>query len=198
MKRNMWIVLVIFILAVFVSGVLFIFGDSVLDGSVKDIFFSKDSVVKSGDDSAGADVWNNVDEVGFSGEGGSEGSGGGSSDSVFICSKYQPLQYSLGSFVQDVVCLVNGTVECDKVSVKCSSELYNLDYDSGGVFGVRYSLAYSGEVLDYDVDSGNVGPRSAEVLNVEFAREGSFNVDDIVCLVDMDSVARKCVEGYWS
>lgn len=194
----MWVVWIVFVLAVFVGGVFFIFEINVLNGSGEGTSFNKDSVVKGGYVNTHGHEQNITNGTEILEKEGGDSRGGISRDSVFICNRYQPLQYSIGSFIQDVECLVNGTTGCDKIKVKCSSELYNLDYNTGGVFGIRYSLTSGGDILDYDIDSGRVEPRRAEVFSVEFVKSGSFNVDNMGCLIDMDSVARKCIDGYWS
>ena len=199
--KKVWIISAIFVLIILIGGSFFIFGSDVLDSFGKTNFIDKDSV-QNGDGGTNGD--GQVTESGIailnkSGEGsGESGGGGGTPDSVFICNRYQPLQYSLGSFIKDVECLVNGTTECEKIRVECSTELYNLDYDASGVFKIKYSLTSEGEILGYDFDDGNVGARNTDVLNVEFVEEGSFDVDKMGCLIDMDSVPQKCVDGYWN
>ncbi len=168
-------------------GVLFVFGDR-----VSDVAWDKDD----------EDVVSSVAEVRLEIEGGavedlggdSDGDGGGSSGDVgFVCSEWQPVQYSLGNFFENIECLVYGVDGCERVRAVCGSELFNLDYDLGGVFEIRHSLFSGDDEIEFEIIEENVGTRERAVLRTEIMLDGLFDVGSLECVVNTERVPQLCV-----
>ena len=189
MKR-VYIGLAVIGVLVFVLGWIFVFGDKVLDSVDSGEFLGRDSYVdkERGEAENGEQVIEDerreLEDV-VKGE--ADGAGEPSESEVGY--RTQQVQYSLRNFVESVECLENGTTKCNKIGVNCSVEVYNLDHEVGGIFGIRYSLISDEKELDSEVAEKDIGVGEMGVLKVGFVREGSFGFDvDWGCSIDMESV----------
>jgi len=188
-------VLIILVLGVIVfAGTFFVFGNDLLDTVGDGEFFAGSSRSADAGD-RGVENVNNLgdDRMVSSGGGGSGGASSSSDDSSEVTCPMQQVQYSLGNFVEKAECLLYGVGGCEKVKVICSAELYNLDRDVGGLFGIQYSLTSGNEVLEVKVVEADVGTRSRVILRTEIVKDGLFDVGKLGCSIDMESVPMKCI-----
>ncbi len=185
--------LVIFIALCFV----FVFGENSLD-VIKGKNLDIEATASDNDDSLIIDSNINnekkltIDSDSSSNEG---GGGGGLSkeDSGFICNKLQPVQYSLKNFVEDISCLENIDNKCVSVAINCSVEVYNLDHVVSGIFGIKYSVVSGEDIFEEKIDEKNIMIGDMEILNAEFLLNGSFDIEDLKCSIDMNSIPNKCI-----
>jgi len=187
-------------LVVFVAlGFVFVFGENsldVLNGKNFDIEASSEGSGNSPTVDSGVDNEKEslVDSDSTSnGGGGSGGSSTGEENNDFACNNLEPVQYSLRNFVEDISCLESIDNKCVAVAVNCSVEVYNLDHIVGGVFGIRYSVVSGEDVFDEEIDEKDIAVGDMDILKSEFLLNGSFDIEDLECSIDMDSVPRKCV-----
>ena len=185
---------------VLAGGMFFVFGEGTLN--VFD-FKNQDAVdggqynFRGGDFDVEDDgVLSDSGEVASSSGGGGGGSSSGDSgdeDIGFVCSDWKPVQYSLGNFVDDIECLVYGIDGCEKVKAVCGSQVLNLDYATGGIFGIRHSVFLGDEEVSFKVIEENVGPRGRVTLRAEMMLEGVFDVGSLKCVVDSERIPEYCV-----
>jgi len=187
---------------VLVVGIFFVFGEDTLNvfdfkdqdavGSGQDDFKGGDFDV--GDDGVESDSGEVASSSGGGGGGSSSGdSGDGDEDIGFVCSDWRPVQYSLGNFVDDIECLVYGIDGCEKVKATCGSQVFNLDYATGGIFGIRHSVFLGDEEVSFKVIEENVGPRGRVALRAEMVLDGIFDVGNLKCVVDSERIPEHCV-----
>ncbi len=202
-----WIVIGLAIIfgamAVLAGGALFIFGSDAIDFLNREYGMMPASDDDRGGSSDEGEVSVNIEGSdvedlggsGASGGGGGGGSGGGNDGGSvgFICSEWQPVQYSLGNFFENIECLVYGVGGCDKVKATCGSEVFNLDYDIGGVFGIRHSLFSGDDEIGFDIVEKEVRSRDRKTLRTEIILEGSFDVGSLKCVVDSGKIPEKCL-----
>ena len=154
-------------------------GDSVVGDSynedVRDEELSDGELVVSGDSDSTSG--------GNSGEGDSESS----------CVSWQPVQYSLGNFVKNIVCLTSGVEGCERAKAVCSVEVSNLDYGFDGTFGIEFSLFSENEEIEARVVEEDVGGRGWMTLETEIIVDGNFDVEELKCVIDVNSVPKKCL-----
>ncbi len=200
-----WASVVLGLCVVGVGGIFFVFGDETLEVVG---LGDRDSGVRGQDGLSNEDVGMDDDDVSGVASGGASGGGGGGSssgggDAGGVCSEWQPVQYSIGNFFEHIECLVYGVGGCDKVKAVCGSEVFNLDYEAGGNFGIRFSLfegvevlmgqEVSGEEIGFEIIEEGLGARERVSLMSEIVVDGEFNVGELRCVVNSESVPMKCV-----
>ncbi len=189
--RNVYVGLavVLGIAVVLAGGLLFIFGED----TPKVLGFGKQGMEDSERADLGSDEGIDSDSSGnLSGEfevGVIEGDSG----SIFVCSEWKQVQYSLGDFFEEIECLVYGVEGCESVRAVCGSEVFNLDYETGGVFKIRHSVFSGDQEVGFEIIEENVGARGRVALRAEIELEGIFDVGSLKCVVDSDSIVHKCV-----
>lgn len=196
--RNIYVGLavVLGVAVVFIGGMFFIFGSETIE--VFD-FRSQESDVRSqddfGDDDVALDESGNVGGGAGGGVGGDSGGGGGSGgeDVGFVCSRWQPVQYSFGNFFENVECLVYGVGGCERVRAVCGAEVFNLDYELGGIFGVKFFLFSGDDEISLEVIEEDVGARGRVSLRSEVVLDGEFDVGGLRCVVDSGRVPARCM-----
>jgi hypothetical protein len=117
----------------------------------------------------------------------------GSGSDRFICSEWSQVQYSLGNFFEEIECLVYGVEGCESVRATCGSEVFNLDYETGGAFRIRHSVFSGDQEIEFEIVEENVGARGRATLRAEVEMEGVFDVGSLRCIVDSDSIPHKCI-----
>ncbi len=198
MVKVLHIVSVIVVILIVVVGVVFLFGDEVLQMRDSEKPLESDSNPESVEEVSGIDgedseeVIADVDEVG--GVGGSSADGEDSEDVAKGTNcKMQQIQYSLKNFKNSVECTNVGADGCIKLVVNCSVEVYNLDRDAEGIFEIRYSLVDSNdEELDFELVQKNVRFDVPEIFSAEFIRSDMSGVDeDLTCPFTMETIPTK-------
>lgn len=185
-----WLIVIGVSVSVLIAGELFIFGIGSLsedDGS----FFEENSYVDDSEEVSLSDEEQVVSSEGAGG--GSGGASGGEAGAGFVCSKWQPVQYSLGEFDENIECLVYGVGVCNRVKASCGVEVFNLDYDIEGIFGIRFSLFSGDDEIAFEVVDADVGAREREALDAEIFLDGEFDVGSLKCVIDSDRVPRECL-----
>jgi len=184
MKR-MYILWVVVAALVVAGGLLFVFGDVLLDDG-------NDYENVPVNDTAKVSVTIEDGEVedkriGSSGSSGETGDGDGIEEDVELNCRTREIQYSLKNFREEIVCRKSGAEGCEELAVSCSLEVYNLD-DADGVFEIEYGVADSDDrELDSVVIEKNVASDDFEVFSADFVV--TENVDeDSSCILDMKSV----------
>jgi len=101
--------------------------------------------------------------AGGGGSGGGAGSAGAPGEPG--CAERQ-IAYALKNFVQSANCDEFQSDVCIKKTVNCSLEVHNLDDNTDGMFGVRFSFLEEGSVFDYLDKELFVGVNGYEVFDV--------------------------------
>ena len=188
MVKVSYVISGIVVVLVILFGLLFVFGDEVLQ--VVD-------EVMSSEGSSNLEKIEEDEDVGVVSEaGGVEDSdtGGGESGDVGEVSdcNMQQIQYSLKDFKNSVECMDTGEVGCTRVVVSCSMEVYS--FGSGvGIFGIRYALVDSNDNgLDFELIEKEVEFGTPVVFSTEFVRSDMSGVDeDLSCPFTVETVPRK-------
>ena len=187
------LITVVVLAVVVAGGVLFVFGGNV---------FPAEEVKAATSDNArvAIDILENEDNIEDKTNDAIDSSGGGggaSSDSIdgVVDSGcvLQPVQYSLGEFVEQIECLFYGVDGCERVLAICESEIFNLDYDFGGDFVIKQSLFDGEDELDFELIEENVDARERVALRSEISLDGDFDVESLRCVVDSVEIPSRCL-----
>ena len=123
------------------------------------------------------------------------GADGDNSEEVVsgVSCRMQQIQYSLRNFQNNFECVNTGANGCVEFVANCSMGVYNLDGNTSGVFGIRYSLIdLNDEELDFELVERNVEFDTSEVFSVEFVRSDVSGVDEnLFCSFSVDAVPMK-------
>lgn len=109
--------------------------------------------------------------------------------------RLQQIQYSLKKFVNDIECTNMGVDGCVELFANCSVEVYNLDEENEGIFGIEYSLIDSqGREIDSELIQRDVVFNQPEVFSAIFAQSNLEGVDEnLNCSFIMQAVPMKRV-----
>lgn len=109
--------------------------------------------------------------------------------------RLQQIQYSLKKFVNDVECTNIGDDGCIKLLANCSVNVYNLDQENSGDFGIRYALINpNGIELDSKLIQKSVVFGQPELFSVSFIQSDIDGVDEnLNCSFTMQAVPMKNV-----
>ncbi len=133
---------------------------------------------------------------GAGGEGG--GGAGGSASSVGNCFGQQ-IAYSLKNFIENSVCDEFQGSFCVKKIMNCSLEVYNLDDNTSGIFGVRFSFLEEESAFDYLSKEFNVGAGEHKifegVLEIESLGESGRANKDLSCSFNTYKVPKEEICG---
>jgi hypothetical protein len=188
-----WSIVVFGAVALLVGGMFFVFGKDTVN-----VIVGEKRVVDSDGEIIPDDVLNSEEKIvpyGGAGGGASGGSGGGGGVEGMdpSCERWYPVDYSLGKFFEKIECLVEGDSGCESVKASCGSEVTNLDYSIGGIFSVRNSLISNGEEVGFGVGSENIAARGFVNIGNEILVDGVFDIENLSCIVNVESVPLKCV-----
>ena len=109
--------------------------------------------------------------------------------------RLQQIQYSLKKFVNEVKCTNTGDDECIKLLANCSVDVYNLDQENNGNFGIRYAIIDSNGIeLDSKLIQKNVVFGQPELFSASFIQSDMDGVDEnLNCSFTMQAVPMKNV-----
>ncbi len=132
---------------------------------------------------------------GGGGSGGGDG-GAGASGGASGCTERQ-IAYALKNFVESADCNEFQGSVCVKKIMNCSLEVYNLDDNTNGIFGIRFSFLEEGSVFDYLSKEFNVGAGEHKifegVLGVESAGEDGRANKNLYCSFNTEKVPKEQV-----
>lgn len=177
------------------GGLIFVFGEDIIEHPLDYLPF-KDSVgigYESNDDFVEGE-----DAASFGGGGG--GGGGGAAEGGIVtkepvCLRWEPVQYSIGDFDENIECLVYGIGICNKIKGKCYAQVKNLDDEVSGTFDIRFSLSSGGfEEAYYEIVSEEIGAKEKVLLGTDFEIEGEFDMASLEFVIDTESVPQRCFE----
>lgn len=198
MTKVLRIISVVVIILIVAMGIIFLLGDEVLQmydgGELSESNSNPESAREIGDMDGDNLEEATEDIYGITEGGGSNTDGGNSEEAIDgVNCKMQQIQYSLKNFKNSVECTNTGANGCISLVVNCSMEVYNLDREVDGIFGIRYSLVNSeNEELDFELVQKNVGFDAPEFFSAEFIRSDISGVDeDSTCPFTMETIPRK-------
>ncbi|MFH1291220.1 MAG: hypothetical protein ABIH79_01540 [archaeon] len=188
MVKSFHIILWIMIILIIVAGILFVFGDKVLEE------VNNNKLLDGSPNLENIREVEEMKEVG--GIGGMEDSLGGDNFGEVVdisnC-RMQQIQYSLRNFEKSIECTEIGVKGCVRIVIHCSMEVYSFDRDVSGKFGIRYTLVDAeNNELDFELVEKEVGFGNSVIFSTEFVRSDMFGVDDnLTCPFTVESVPRK-------
>ena len=198
MVKALHIVSVIVVILIVAMGVVFLFWDEILQMSDNEELLESDSNPESAKEVGGIDGEDSEEVIAdVDGTRGIESSNTDGEDSEEVAEetncKMQQIQYSLKNFKNNVKCTNMGADGCIRLIVNCSMEIYNLDRDADGIFGIRYSLVDSNdEELDFELVQKNTRFDVPEIFSAEFIRNDMSGLDeDLTCPFTMETIPTK-------
>ena len=126
---------------------------------------------------------------------GTESSDGDNSEEITDATncEMQQIQYSLRNFINNAECTDTGANGCTRLVVNCSVEVHNLDKETEGIFGIRYSLVDSDDKeLDFELVQKNVQFDIPEIFSVGFIISDISGVDEnSACSFSMETIPKR-------
>ncbi len=108
------------------------------------------------------------------------------------CNNPVRIQYALRDFINNAVCLKNGTMGCNKIKMICSVNVCNLDSKVGGNFNISYILKSGDKKIDSKIIEKNIGADNKSILEVEFIEDIPIDPTSLRCIININNVPKTC------